>query len=88
MSNVQPVVNPSKNKDTTKSPNNTPVAKDDTLNKKSIKRKPSFVAKIRRASSATIEHVANNIGEADIGVDGHFCFASASRVFPFRRGEV
>ena len=31
MSNVQPVVNPSKNKDTTKSPNNTPMAKDDTL---------------------------------------------------------
>ena len=78
MSNVHPVVNPGK--DTTKSPNNTPMAKDDTLpnkkkpssniNKTNLKRKPSVVDKLRRSASGTIEQVANNIGEADIGVDG------------------
>jgi hypothetical protein len=72
MADVQPTTDP--NTVTQKGPTSdsdekgTPTRKKSSVATANVKRKPSFVEKVRR--STTLENISNNIGSTDIGVDG------------------
>ena len=63
MSDIKPVANKKPVKATEKTLAN-------TSDEKVKNRKPSFVDKLRRSTSSTLESAANNIGDANIGLDG------------------
>ena len=71
MADVQPTADPNtvtqKNPTSESDEKGTPTRKKSSVATANVKRKPSFVEKVRR--STTLENISNNIGSTDIGVD-------------------